>query len=69
MELLKGELEHLLHADVGNLLDPTFARPSQADGKHHAQFASLGLLALGLERALAEQRQLELTHGALEAQQ
>ena len=68
-----SETEHqpdrLAHAQVGVLGDPVVPDLHIADGDAEEELAPARLLAQRLERALAQDRQLHLAHGALHAEQ
>ena len=68
-ELGEDERDRLLDATIGILLDAIVRRLEVADRHGEEEFAAAGLLLQGLERALAEQRQLHLAHRALHAEQ
>jgi hypothetical protein len=69
VEFLQHETNRLLHARIRVELDGTGRPIHQADGQMHPQLATLGLGALGFERALPERRHFEVAHDALEPQE
>ena len=68
-ELGEGEHDRLPNATIGILLDAIVRSLEVADRHGEEQLATPRLLLQGLERALAEQRQLHLAHRALHAEQ
>jgi hypothetical protein len=68
-ELGKHQGERLLHSPVRILLDPITTHLDVADCHREEELTALGLELQGLERTLAQQRQLHLAHGALHPEQ
>src|ERR1700739_1393166 len=61
----KDQLNRLLHALIGILLDLAARVPTETDGQEKLQFTALGLLQDCFPRPLPEEIQFELGHGAL----
>src|SRR4051794_8106156 len=68
-ELGEDERDRLLHTPIWILLDAVVRRLEVAHGDGEEEFAAARLLLQGFERALAEEGQLHLAHGALHAEQ
>ena len=68
-ELGEDERDRLLHAPVRILLDAVVVHLEVADRDGEEELAAARLLLQGFERALAEERELHLAHGALHAEQ
>src|SRR4051812_21112162 len=68
-KLGEDERDRLLHAAVRILLDAVVVRLEVAYGDGEEELAAAGLLLEGFERALTEERELHLAHGALHAEQ
>src|SRR3954467_10113176 len=68
-KLGEDERDRLLHAAVRILLDAVVVHLEVAYGDGEKELAAAGLLLQGFERALAEEGQLHLAHGALHAEQ
>ena len=65
----EDDADRLLDAPVRVHHQPQLGRPDVADRHGHPQFAAAGLGQGGLEQTLAQERELELAHRALEPQQ
>src|SRR3954466_15543827 len=68
-KLGEDERDRLLHAAVRILLDAVVVHLEVAHGDGEKELAAAGLLLQGFERALTEEGQLHLAHGALHAEQ